>query len=212
MTPIGGFLPALNVASHVLNNQPTIPVQSVAVQKPVSGMYWHSQHQIVLHIPNFTRSKLLLIFLTYVLFVKTYYRYKLTFFAMDGTVKTEFCFDSVAKRIVGKPCEALLRSMDISGNTPLELTAIVGLKFTFTINININSFYSAAKIFNIDSILETHGRQESIPHVKQITEYEDPLTPDEHSPPHATKDSAATVSKKLLSSSSSLVRIESTYN
>jgi hypothetical protein len=82
-----------------------------------------------------------------------------------------FCFDSVAKHIVGKPCEALLKFtfgvlLDISGNTPLELAAIVGLKFTFVINININSFYSDAKIFNIDSILETHGRQESIPWVQ----------------------------------------------
>jgi hypothetical protein len=123
-----------------------------------------------------------------------------------------FCFDSVAKRIVGKPCEALLRSMDISGNTPPELTAIVGLKFTFAINININSFYSTAKIFNVDSILETHGRQESVPRIQQVTKYEDPLTPDEHSTPRATQDSAATVSNKRLSSSSYLLRIESTNN
>jgi hypothetical protein len=102
-----------------------------------------------------------------VFFVKTYYRYKLTFFATDGTAEIELlCFDCVAKHIVAKLCEALLRSMDISGNTPPELTVIVGLKFTFTVNININSFYSGAKIFNIDSILETHGRQESIPWVQ----------------------------------------------
>jgi hypothetical protein len=61
---------------------------------------------------------------------------------MDGTAEAQFfCFGNVAKRIVGKPCEAILRSMNISGNTPPELAAIVGLKFTCAIKININSFY-----------------------------------------------------------------------
>jgi hypothetical protein len=74
------------------------------------------------------------------------YRYKLTFFGTDGTAEAQFfCFDSVAKRIVGKPCEAILISMDISGNTPPQLAAIVGVKFTCASKININSFYSAEK-------------------------------------------------------------------
>jgi hypothetical protein len=38
-------------------------------------------------------------------------RYKLTFMARDETPEAMmFCFDSIAKRIVGKPCETVLRS------------------------------------------------------------------------------------------------------
>jgi hypothetical protein len=118
----------------------------------------------------------------------------------------------VARGIVGKPCEAILRSMDISGNTPPELAAIVGLKFTCAIKININSFYLAKKIFNIDSILEMHGRQESVSAIEQISEHEHHVTPDEDSTPPTTQGSASTVSKKLLPSSASLVGIKNTYN
>jgi hypothetical protein len=46
--------------------------------------------------------------------------------------------------------------MDVSGNTPPDLTAIIGLKFTFAINININAYYSTEKIFNVNSILHRH--------------------------------------------------------
>jgi hypothetical protein len=73
-----------------------------------------------------------------------YHRY--LFYAADETGEAEFfCFDSVAKRIVGKSCESLLKSMDPLGGAPTDLAAMIGLKFTFTVNININSFYSAEK-------------------------------------------------------------------
>jgi hypothetical protein len=98
----------------------------------------------------------------------------------------------VAKRIVGKPCESLLKSMDISGSAPPGLTAIVGLKFTFAINININSFYSTEKIFNVDSILETHGRKQPVQAVEQIVQHQDPLMLGEHTSPPSTQDSPAT--------------------
>jgi hypothetical protein len=107
-----------------------------------------------------------------------------------------FCFDSVAKRIVGKPCEALLRTMDVSGNAPVELTGIVGLKFTFAINININSFYKMGKIFNIDSILEAHGRQDPVPTGQQIAKYQNPLIADEHVPSPIAQNSPVTPIQK----------------
>jgi hypothetical protein len=87
-------------------------------------------------------------------------KYKLIFFVTDGTAEARFfCFYSVAKHIVGNPCEALLRNTNVSGNTPLDLTGIVGLGFTFAITINIISYYSSGRIFNVNSVLETHGRQ-----------------------------------------------------
>jgi hypothetical protein len=88
-------------------------------------------------------------------------RYKLIFYATDGTAEAEmFCFDSIAKQIVGKSCEFLIKTMDVSGSTPSDVSAIVGLKFTFVVTININSFYAKEKIFNVNSILQTYGKQE----------------------------------------------------
>jgi hypothetical protein len=60
----------------------------------------------------------------------------LTFYATDGIAEAEmFCFDSIAKQLVGKPCEFLVKTMDGSGNTPSDLSAIIGLKFTFVVTI-----------------------------------------------------------------------------
>jgi hypothetical protein len=88
-------------------------------------------------------------------------RYKLTFYASDGTTEVEmFCFDSIAEQIVGKPCEFLVKTMDVLGNTPSDFSAIIGLKFKFVVTVNINSFYAKKRIFNVSSIVQTYGKQE----------------------------------------------------
>jgi hypothetical protein len=88
-------------------------------------------------------------------------RYKLTFYATDGSTEAEmFCFDSIARQIVGKPCEFLLKTVDASQNIPKDLRTIVGLRFTFAVNININLYYSKQRILNVNSVLQAHGREE----------------------------------------------------
>jgi hypothetical protein len=84
-----------------------------------------------------------------------------------------FCFDTIARQIVEKPCEFLIKSMNISTNTPAELSAIIGLKFTFAINININSYYSKEGIFNMNSIIEAHERHQTITDIQESIEHED---------------------------------------
>jgi hypothetical protein len=89
-------------------------------------------------------------------------RYKLTFYATDETTEAKmFCFDSIAKQIVGKPCDFLVKTMDVSGNIPSALSAIIGLMFTFVVTININSCYAKQRIFNVSSVLQTYGKQET---------------------------------------------------
>jgi hypothetical protein len=102
-------------------------------------------------------------------------RYKLTFYAADGTVEAQmFCFDTIAKQIIGKPCKFLVRNMNSSGGTPSELAAIIGLKFTFGVNININSYYTKERIFNVNSVIQSHGKQKEpvykLPVAPQIQE------------------------------------------
>jgi hypothetical protein len=87
-------------------------------------------------------------------------RYKLTFYAADGTAEVQmFCFDTIAKQIISKPCEFLVKNKNVSGGTPSELAAIIGLKFTFAVNININSYYAKERIFNVNSMIQAHGKQ-----------------------------------------------------
>jgi hypothetical protein len=72
---------------------------------------------------------------------------------LTGTEAEMFCFDSIANLIVGKPCEFLVKTMDVLRNIPSALSVIVGLKFTFVVTININSCYVKQIIFNVSSVL-----------------------------------------------------------
>jgi hypothetical protein len=125
-------------------------------------------------------------------------RYKLTFYATDGTAEAElFYFDSIAKQIIGKPCEFLIKTLDVSRSTLSDISAIIGLKFTFVVNININSYYSKERILNVNSVLQAHGRQQLSMGFQAVTPDEDPFKTDESS----LQDSPATTLQKLSTSS-----------
>jgi hypothetical protein len=83
-----------------------------------------------------------------------------------------FCFDNIAKHIVGKPCDALIKSINNSGDIPPDHATIVALKFTFAISINKSSY--AKKVFNIKSILVTHARQHTLSQIRTSTKIEGP--------------------------------------
>jgi hypothetical protein len=126
--------------------------------------------------------------------------YKLTFYATDGTSKVQmFCFDTIVKQIIGKPCEFLVRSMNVLGGTPSDLAVIIGLKFTFAVNININSYYAKERIFNVNSVIQGHGRQRE--------------SADELSIPLQTQESPSTAMQKLSTEhQTSLVSVFTFFN
>jgi hypothetical protein len=133
----------------------------------------------------------------------------LSFYATDGTAKTEmFCFDTVARQIVGKPCEILVKSMNASTSIPTKLSSIIGLSFTFAINININSYYSRERIFNVNSVIEAHGRQQSISDIQESIEHEHPEKVDDLPLTLTAQELPATAMQKLSTTpSTTLVRI-----
>src|SRR6266540_4896235 len=88
-----------------------------------------------------------------------------------------FCFDNVARRIIGKPCEAVIKSMKHPTSTPPDLAAIISLKFTFAITITDASYHTRSKVFQITSILASHGRQHTIPQLLNNTQQQLPSTP-----------------------------------
>jgi hypothetical protein len=112
-----------------------------------------------------------------------------------------FCFDTIAKQNVGKPCEFLLRTLDASQNTPKDLCAIVGLRFAFAVNININSYYSKQRILNVNSVLQAHGREGQQTNSNKNTDEGSSFEIDDSSLHSTTEDSPATAMKKLSTSS-----------
>jgi hypothetical protein len=91
-------------------------------------------------------------------------RYKLTFMATDGTTEVRmFCFDSIAKRIVGKSCRSVVSLVTRTSLIPPDLASIVSLKFTFAVVYNDVSFHDVDKELLIKSIVTAHGGVCSLP-------------------------------------------------
>jgi hypothetical protein len=164
----------MGVENLVNSGQAHTPVPSVVAQKPVTGKFNHVLKAVLLCLfcwfdiamQNFFPVSLQQFL--YEVFsacptrrcrFSCLPRYKLTTYATDGTAEAEiFCFDNIAKQVIGKPCEFLIRTLSASWGTPSDLCAIVGLRFTFVVNININSYSAKERILNVNSILQAHGR------------------------------------------------------
>jgi hypothetical protein len=117
-------------------------------------------------------------------------RYKLTFMARDETGEAVmFCFDSVAKRIVGKPCETVLRSMSPSDHAPTNILGITSLKFTFHVSLTEESYYNRNKVLHINSIITSHGKQ----HYELSTPIKIPTTSIPEESPSAAMNEPCTI-------------------
>jgi hypothetical protein len=137
-----GLHPVTNVVNPAIKSHMHTSALNVVAQKKVSGTVQtlNPLHYLcsILFVPLTVSQSYSNIYPAGLL-----HRYKLTFYATYGTAETQMlCFDGVARQIIGKPCELLIRSMNTSGDTPSDLHRIIGLKFTFAINMNINSYYS----------------------------------------------------------------------
>ncbi|XP_062182255.1 uncharacterized protein LOC133886584 isoform X3 [Phragmites australis] len=93
------------------------------------------------------------------------FKYKLSFIGNDGTAEAEMiAFREVARRIVGKPVQQVLRFARSANDTPPDIAAIVSLKFTFAITLTDQSYYSPHRTYQIISIITSYGRQQTLPH------------------------------------------------
>ncbi|AQK45466.1 hypothetical protein ZEAMMB73_Zm00001d026098 [Zea mays] len=127
--------------------------------------------------------------------------YKLSFVATDGTCEAEFfCFDTIAKRIIGKPCDTLITTPIAPQGFPPDLAAIVSLKFTFVVTLNMSAFSVTNRVFSILYVLTNHGRQTSVPSTMLNYPQEQLLTQDDMFESTATQDSPATSFAKLSTS------------
>lgn len=89
------------------------------------------------------------------------HRYKLGFIATDGTSKAVFCFDNIARWIVEKPCETLVRTANDSQGPPTELVPMCRLSLPLRLPLTCQHSLSPI-VFSVSSVLTSLGRQASV--------------------------------------------------
>jgi replication factor A1 len=86
--------------------------------------------------------------------------------ALDGTDEAEMiCFGDIARRIIGKPVQQVLRTATSSNAYPGDITRLVSLRFTFAVTLTQQSYYRAQKSYQVTSVVTSHGQQVAIPEV-----------------------------------------------
>jgi len=87
----------------------------------------------------------------------------------DETYELEFVlFDNIAQQLIGKPVE-LLQTKYGNYDTPMEISILVGQKYTFIVRISTRQSVKSIKddpSFEVLSIVQQHGKQTSIPAIR----------------------------------------------
>jgi hypothetical protein len=137
-----------------------------------------------------------------------FYRYKLNFVASDETTEANlFCFDNIAKTIIGKPCSSLLGSTANTIIIPPEIIAIISLKFRFAVNYNKESYWGREKVVLIKSIVAVYGRNHALPQIQQNAIMLSPSTPIKSVAATKIEDSPSTARSKLSTDTTSVVQL-----
>jgi hypothetical protein len=117
-----------------------------------------------------------------------------------------FCFDTIARHIVGKSCDSLVKFTSGSSKIPPDLAAIVSLKFAFVVTATNRSFDVPEKVFQIESIVVAYGRQQYLPQISQGTQQE-PATPPKISTTSYLQDSPSTAIQRLATNTPVKVKV-----
>lgn len=119
----------------------------------------------------------------------------------DATATAQmFCFDTVARHIVGRPCETVLKQATEAAPIPPDLAQIVSLKFTFRVTASNQTFAQREKqpiVLQINSIVVVHGRQHSLPSGIQNTIDQGPSTPNKEATLKLLEESPSTAMERL---------------
>ncbi|CAL4928117.1 unnamed protein product [Urochloa decumbens] len=106
------------------------------------------------------------------------HKYKLVFVASDGTAEAEMiCFGQIGQRIVGKPVEQVMRTVRRNEEFPPDIAGIVSQKYTFTVTVANQSFYTRNRSFMVCSIIASYGRQRAIPQAAASSSSRRPSNP-----------------------------------
>lgn len=151
----GGFPPVPNAANPVFQ---TVPVTDAMPAPP-----HHSSSSVSLSplpfpiVPKILHPHPL----------ATTNRYKISFVALDGTDEAEMiCFGDVARRIIGKPVQQLLRTAANANTYPPDVSKIVNLRFTFAVALTQQSYYRQYKTYQVISVVTSYGRLAQLPPIQ----------------------------------------------
>jgi hypothetical protein len=119
----------------------------------------------------------------------------------DGTATAQmFCFDTVARHVVGRSCETVLKQVTEAAPIPPDLAQIVSLKFTFRVTVSNQTFSQREQrptVLQINSIVAVHGRQRSLPKGIQTIIDQGPSTPNKEATLKLLKESPSTSMERL---------------
>ncbi|CAD6257799.1 unnamed protein product [Miscanthus lutarioriparius] len=92
------------------------------------------------------------------------FKYKVCFIALDGTDEAEMvCFGDIARRMIGKLVQQLLRTSTSANAYPPDITKLVSPRFTFVVTMTRQSYYRAQKTYNVASLVTAHGHPVAVP-------------------------------------------------
>jgi hypothetical protein len=90
------------------------------------------------------------------------------------------CFGDVARQIIGKPVQQLLRIVTTGGPLPVDIAKIISRRFTFAVTLTQQSYYRQDRTYQVTSVVTAHGQHEPAPPVAQ------------HGPPPSVDQRSAT--------------------
>lgn len=90
------------------------------------------------------------------------------------------CFGDVARQIIGKPVQQLLRTVTTGGPLPVDIAKIISRRFTFAVTLTQQSYYRQDRTYQVTSVVTAHGQHEPAPPVAQ------------HGPPPSVDQRSAT--------------------
>lgn len=92
------------------------------------------------------------------------FKYKICFIASDGTDEAEvICFGDIARRIIRKSVQQVLRTATIQNAYPPDITKIVNQRFTFAVVLTHQSYYRHQKTYQVSSVITSYGNRDAAP-------------------------------------------------
>ena len=83
--------------------------------------------------------------------------------ALDGTDEAEMiCFGDIARRMIGKPVQQVLRTATSPNTYPSDISKLVSLRFTFQVSLTQQSYYRQQKTYPVVSVVTSYGQQNAI--------------------------------------------------
>lgn len=73
------------------------------------------------------------------------------------------CFGDVARHIIGKPVQQVIRAATCTNPLPTDIAKIVSRRFTFAVTLTQQSYYRQEKTYQVTSVVTSYGQHDPTP-------------------------------------------------